>query len=192
MAGFDPSIEGLSTAPRRLPRLDDLLKELRDGRRSPFLTAMKQRVDALTLEAVILQNRLTGLGQGDDREGADTNIDPATVDDDPMEERTAAAGTNMEVQTHPIAILPGTGLLADALGEPENSPFSVSSHRCLPAAGRWVFRRKWNTESGGSGTSIPEEVEQRIREVEHGIRRKWNIDSGGSGTAVPEVVNARR
>ena len=56
----------------------------------------------------------------------------------------------------------------------------------------WVFRRKWNTESGGSGTSIPEEVEQRIREVEHGIRRKWNIDSGGSGTAVPEVVNARR
>ena len=29
-------------------------------------------------------------------------------------------------------------------------------------------------------------------EVEHGIRRKWNIDSGGSGTAVPEVVNARR
>ena len=52
--------------------------------------------------------------------------------------------------------------------------------------------RKWNTESGGSGTSIPEEVEQRIREVEHGIRRKWNIDSGGSGTAVPEVVNARR
>ena len=56
----------------------------------------------------------------------------------------------------------------------------------------WVFRRKWNTESGGSGTSIPEEVEQRIREVEHGIRRKWNIDSGGSGTSVPEVVNARR
>ena len=28
---------------------------------------------------------------------------------------------------------------------------------------RWVFRRKWNTESGGSGTSIPEEVEQRFR-----------------------------
>ena len=56
----------------------------------------------------------------------------------------------------------------------------------------WVFRRKWNTESGGSGTSNPEEVEQRIREVEHGIRRKWNIESGGSGTAVPEVVNARR
>ena len=27
----------------------------------------------------------------------------------------------------------------------------------------WVFRRKWNTESGGSGTSIPEEVEQRFR-----------------------------
>ena len=47
-------------------------------------------------------------------------------------------------------------------------------------------------ESGGSGTANPEEVEQRIREVEHGIRRKWNIDSGGSGTAVPEVVNARR
>ena len=62
--------------------------------------------------------------------------------------------------------------------------------RVFPA--EWVFRRKWNTESGGSGTSIPEEVEQRIREVEHGIRRKWNIDSGGSGTAVPEVVNARR
>ena len=60
------------------------------------------------------------------------------------------------------------------------------------AADGWVFRRKWNTESGGSGTAIPEEVEQRIREVEHGIRRKWNIDSGGSGTAVPEVVNARR
>ena len=29
-------------------------------------------------------------------------------------------------------------------------------------------------------------------EVEHGIRVKWNIDSGGSGTSVPEVVNARR
>ena len=28
---------------------------------------------------------------------------------------------------------------------------------------KWVFRRKWNTESGGSGTSIPEEVEQRFR-----------------------------
>ena len=71
-----------------------------------------------------------------------------------------------------------------------------------------VFRRKWNTESGGSGTSNPEEVEHRIRrkwniesggsgtsnpeEVEHRIRRKWNIESGGSGTAVPEVVNARR
>ena len=31
-----PTWFGLSTAPRRLPRLDDLLKELRDGRRSPF------------------------------------------------------------------------------------------------------------------------------------------------------------
>ena len=31
------------------------------------------------------------------------------------------------------------------------------------ARAEWVFRRKWNTESGGSGTSIPEEVEQRFR-----------------------------
>ena len=49
-----------------------------------------------------------------------------------------------------------------------------------------VFRAKWNTESGRSGTSIPGEVEHGIREVEHGIRevehrfrRKWNIGSGG-------------
>ena len=40
-------------------------------------------------------------------------------------------------------------------------------------------------ELKGAQLGIPEEVE-------HGIRRKWNIDSGGSGTAVPEVVNARR
>ena len=72
-----------------------------------------------------------------------------------------------------------------ALASPDCGLFGVDP-------GWWVFRRKWNTESGGSGTAIPEEVEQRIREVEHGIRRKWNSDSGGSGTAVPEVVNARR
>ena len=54
-----------------------------------------------------------------------------------------------------------------------------------------VFRPKWNTGFGRSGTSISEEVEHRFREVEHGFRDvehpfrgKWN---GGSG-----VVNARR
>ena len=84
--------------------------------------------------------------------------------------------------------------------QPKATPPAVRVHdfpsdaegKAIPYGVYWVFRRKWNTESGGSGTSIPEEVEQRIREVEHGIRRKWNSDSGGSGTAVPEVVNARR
>ena len=54
-----------------------------------------------------------------------------------------------------------------------------------------VFRRKWNTDFGRSGTRISEEVEQRFREVEHGFRDveqpfrgKWNAGSG--------VVNARR
>ena len=88
------------------------------------------------------------------------------------------------------------GLAAALAGRRIAPPFALS-YAPQPLAspdhrGCWVFRRKWNTESGGSGTAIPEEVEQRIREVEHGIRRKWNIDSGGSGTAVPEVVNARR
>ena len=56
---------------------------------------------------------------------------------------------------------------------------------------RCVFRRKWNTDFGRSGTSISEEVEHRFREVEHGFRDvehpfrgKWNAGSG--------VVNARR
>ncbi len=64
-----------------------------------------------------------------------------------------------------------------------------------PRAGRrrgeCVFRRKWNTDFGRSGTSISEEVEHRFREVEHGFRDverpfrgKWNTGSG--------VVNARR
>ena len=53
--------------------------------------------------------------------------------------------------------------------------------------------------SGGSGTSIPAEVEHRFRRkwnIDSGKWNtdsgKWNIDSGGSGTAVPGVVNARR
>ena len=43
---------------------------------------------------------------------------------------------------------------------------------------------KWNTESGGSGISIPGS----------GTRKsgKWNVESGGSGTSVPGIVNARR
>ena len=54
-----------------------------------------------------------------------------------------------------------------------------------------VFRRKWNTDFGGTGTPISEEVEHRFRDVEHGFRDvehpfrgKWNTGSG--------VVNARR
>ncbi len=43
-----------------------------------------------------------------------------------------------------------------------------------------------------SGAQVPKRQVGIPEEVEHGIRRKWNIDSGGSGTAVPEVVNARR
>ena len=39
----------------------------------------------------------------------------------------------------------------------------VIDRSLLLVLGVWVFRRKWNTESGGSGTSIPEEVEQRFR-----------------------------
>ena len=46
-------------------------------------------------------------------------------------------------------------------------------------------RTMWSGDNLDVLLGIPEEVE-------HGIRRKWNIDSGGSGTAVPEVVNARR
>ena len=58
--------------------------------------------------------------------------------------------------------------------------------RAGAASSDCVFRWKWNTESGGSGTSIPAEVEHRFREVEHGFRevehrfrRKWNRGSGG-------------
>ena len=54
-----------------------------------------------------------------------------------------------------------------------------------------VFRPKWNTDFGRSGTSISAEVEHRFREVEHRFRDvehpfrgKWNAGSG--------VVNARR
>ena len=97
---------------------------------------MDQRADALMPETQILQSRRTGFGEGDDREGAETDVPPAAVDDDPVDERAAAVATNMEVQAESISVLPGTGLLADALGEPVDSPFSRSSHPCLPAAGR--------------------------------------------------------
>ena len=56
----------------------------------------------------------------------------------------------------------------------------------IPAELEHGIRRKWNVDSGGSGTSIPAEVEHRFREVEHGFRevehrfrRKWNRGSGG-------------
>ncbi len=54
-----------------------------------------------------------------------------------------------------------------------------------PAGRRPSTRCATPSTTSTAGVGIPEEVE-------HGIRRKWNIDSGGSGTAVPEVVNARR
>ena len=43
----------------------------------------------------------------------------------------------------------------------------------------WVFRRKWNTESGGSGTANPGSGTRNPEEVEHRFRRKWNSGSGG-------------
>ena len=97
--------------------------------------------------------------------------------------RPTGGGTEVTNQNHkPVQLGPvNTYLSVSKMSTKWMKPMNITS-----------FRRKWNTESGGSGTAIPEEVEQRIREVEHGIRRKWNIDSGGSGTAVPEVVNARR
>ena len=66
-----------------------------------------------------------------------------------------------------------------------------ASGREVGREGGCVFRRKWNTDFGGSGTSISEEVEHRFRDVEHRFRDvehpfrgKWNAGSG--------VVNARR
>ena len=52
--------------------------------------------------------------------------------------------------------------------------------------------RELRNAPGVRGVGLVQRLLGIPEEVEHGIRRKWNIDSGGSGTAVPEVVNARR
>ena len=41
------------------------------------------------------------------------------------------------------------------------------------------IRRKWNSDSGGSGTANPGSGTRNPEEVEHRFRRKWNSGSGG-------------
>ena len=41
------------------------------------------------------------------------------------------------------------------------------------------IRRKWNIDSGGSGTANPGSGTRNPEEVEHRFRRKWNSGSGG-------------
>ncbi len=130
-----PTCLSLGPAPRGLPQVDDPREELLDGRRA-LLTAMRQRVAPLTSEAQILQNRLTSRVKRDSWERAKTNVPSDTVDDDTVEKRPRASGTNIQVQSEPIAVPAWTGVVAIALGKLEIRPLSTSSQWVPPCSGR--------------------------------------------------------
>ena len=130
-----PTCLSLEPAPRGLPQVDNPREELPDGRRA-LLPAMRQRVDAQTSEAQILQNRLTSLVKRDSWERAETNVPSDAVDDDAVDERPGAAGTNVQVQSEPIAVPTWTGVVAIALGKLEILPVPTSSQWVPPCSGR--------------------------------------------------------
>ena len=109
------------------------------------------------------------------------------------ERHSMMLGTWMAAGPHPHAAL---ALFERHVRDHPVSSTTAAAHLAagllqMRTFGECVFRRKWNTDFGRSGTSISEEVEHRFREVEHGFRDverpfrgKWNTGSG--------VVNARR
>ena len=56
---------------------------------------------------------------------------------------------------------------------------TVSRHTRLHSQVEHGIRRKWNSDSGGSGTANPGSGTRNPEEVEHRFRRKWNSGSGG-------------
>ncbi len=128
-----PTCLSLGPAPRPFPQVNDLREELPDGRHGFLPNAMGQ---APTSEAQILESRLTRLVKGDRWEAAETNVPSAAVDDDAVDERPAAAGTNVQVQPQSIAVPTWTGLVAIALGQFEILPLSMSSQWVPPFGGR--------------------------------------------------------
>ena len=58
------------------------------------------------------------------------------------------------------------------------------AHSCarqlgIPEEVEHGIRRKWNSDSGGSGTANPGSGTRNPEEVEQRFRRKWNSGSGG-------------
>ena len=135
-----PTCLSLGPAPRGLPQVDNPREELPDSRRA-LLTAMRQRVAPLTSEAQILQNRLTSRVKRDSWERAKTNVPSDTVDDDTVEKRPRASGTNIQVQSEPIAVPAWTGVMTIALGKLEIRPLSTSSQWVSPAPGEPTLTR---------------------------------------------------
>ena len=79
-------------------------------------------------------------------------------------------------EEHPLG-----GKTAGFLGVAPALTRSASDRRLLgiPEEVEHGIRRKWNIDSGGSGTANPGSGTRNPEEVEHRFRRKWNSGSGG-------------